>query len=336
MNARKILIANIFLCIIGIMSCTGQKQSNTKKADTIALAPCPVFVSDSAMQYVKDQCSFGPRLPESEASAQCGDYIMEKFEQFGTQVSEQFAEVTVYDGSKVSARNIIASINPENPDRILFCAHWDSRPWADNDPNPDNHMKPVMGANDGASGVAVMLEMARVLQQSPVKLGIDFVCFDVEDMGTPEWAENEFDSGRETWCLGSKAWAEAARNNQYSARYGILMDMVGGRGCTFSKELISQEYAGPIVEMVWKLAGQMGYRHYFPLKDGGYLMDDHVNVNLIAGIPCLDIVPHFTEGPSNFGPTWHTVEDTPDNIDPNVLNAVGQTLVQLIYNEDAQ
>ena len=118
MNARKILIANIFLCIIGIMSCTGQKQSNTKKADTIALAPCPVFVSDSAMQYVKDQCSFGPRLPESEASAQCGDYIMEKFEQFGTQVSEQFAEVIVYDGSKVSARNIIASINPE-----LFLSH---------------------------------------------------------------------------------------------------------------------------------------------------------------------------------------------------------------------
>lgn len=336
MNARKILIANIFLCIVGIMSCTGQKQSNTKKADTIALAPCPVFVSDSAMQYVKDQCSFGPRLPESEASALCGDYIIEKFEQFGTQVSEQFADVTVYDGSKVSARNITASINPENPDRILFCAHWDSRPWADNDPNPDNHKKPVMGANDGASGVAVMLEMARVLQQSPVKLGIDFVCFDVEDMGTPEWAESEFDNGRETWCLGSKAWAEAARNNQYSARYGILMDMVGGRGCTFSKELISQEYAGPIVEMVWKLAGQMGYRHYFPLKDGGYLMDDHVNVNLIAGIPCLDIVPHFTEGPSNFGPTWHTVEDTPENIDPNVLNAVGQTLVQLIYNEDAQ
>ena len=336
MNARKILIANIFLCIIGMMSCTGQKQSNTKKADTIALAPCPVFVSDSAMLYVEKQCSFGPRLPESEASALCGDYIIEKFEQFGARVSEQFADVTIYDGSKVSARNIIASINPENPDRILFCAHWDSRPWADNDPNPDNHMKPVMGANDGASGVAVMLEMARVLQQNPIKLGIDFVCFDVEDMGTPEWAEAEFDNDGETWCLGSKAWAEEARNNQYSARYGILMDMVGGLGCTFSKELVSLEYAGPIVEMIWKLAGQIGYRHYFPMKEGGFLMDDHVNVNLIAGIPCLDIVPHFTEGPSSFGPTWHTVKDTPENIDPKVLNAVGQTLIQLIYNENAQ
>lgn len=336
MNVKKILLGSILLCVSGMMACTGQKQSSAKAADTIALAPCPAFQSDSAMQYVEDQCAFGPRLPESEASALCGDYIIEKFEKFGTQVREQIADVTIYDGSKVSARNIIASINPENPDRILLCAHWDCRPWADHDPNPDNHHTPVMGANDGASGVAVMLEIARVLQQQPVKLGIDFVCFDVEDMGTPEWAEEDYDSGRETWCLGSKVWAEEARNNQYSARYGILMDMVGGRGCTFSKELISQEYAGPIVDLIWKLAGQLGYRHYFPMRDGGYLMDDHVNVNLVAGIPCLDIVPHFTEGPSSFGPTWHTVQDTPENIDPNVLNAVGQTLVQLIYNENAQ
>lgn len=335
MSIKTKLISCIFLSVVGMMACTGQKQSTTKTADTIALAPSPKFMQDSAMQYVVDQCAFGPRLPESEASARCGDYLVAKFKQFGTQVREQKVSVTIYDGSKVAARNIIASVNPSNPNRILLCAHWDSRPWADNDPNPDNHHSPVMGANDGASGVAVMLEIARVLQQHPVELGIDFVCFDVEDMGTPEWGESDF-SSNDTWCLGSKAWAEEAAATGYSARYGILMDMVGGRGCTFSRELISQQYAGPIVEMVWKLAGQLGYRHYFPQKDGGYLMDDHVNVNLIAGIPCLDIVPHFTEGPSNFGPTWHTVQDTPENIDPNVLNAVGQTLIQLIFNENAQ
>ena len=333
---KNILTGNIILCMfLGMMACTGQKQSSVRSADTISLAPCPEFVADSAMQFVVDQCDFGPRVPESEAAARCGDYIIEKFEQYGALVSEQTKEVTIYDGSKVMARNIIASLNPENADRILFCAHWDCRPWADNDPDPNNHKTPVMGANDGASGVAVMLEIARILQQTPVKLGIDFVCFDVEDMGTPEWAESEY-GNNDTWCLGSRAWAEEARNNQYSARYGILMDMVGGLGCTFSKELVSLEYAGPVVEMIWKLAGQIGYRHYFPMKEGGFLMDDHVNVNLIAGIPCLDIVPHFTEGPSSFGPTWHTVKDTPENIDPKVLNAVGQTLVQLIYNENAQ
>ncbi len=227
MNIKTKLISCLFLGVVGMMACTGQKQSTTKTADTIALAPSPQFLQDSAMQYVVDQCNFGPRLPESEASARCGDYLVEKFKQFGTQVREQKTNVTIYDGSQVAARNIIASLNPSNPNRILLCAHWDCRPWADNDPNPDNHRSPVMGAKDGASGVDVMLEIARDLQQHPVELGIDFVCFDVEDMGTPEWAETG-NTGNETWCLGSQAWAEEAAATGYSARYGILMDMEDG------------------------------------------------------------------------------------------------------------
>jgi len=316
-------------------SCGGNTKIKGDASDTIALKPCPVFVADSAMLFIQEQCDFGARVPGSKAASKCGDYIKAQFERFGAKVNEQLADVTIYDGSTIQARNIIASVNPDQTNRLLVCAHWDSRPWADEDPNPAKHHTPVPAANDGASGVAVMLELCRLLQQEPVKIGVDFVCFDAEDMGTPNWAEDADDRG-DTWCLGSRVWAEKAHDDSYRARYGILLDMVGGRGCRFYRESVSRRYADPVVEMVWKLANQLGYGHYFPMQDGGMLIDDHVNVNQIARIPCLDIVPYFEYGPSTFGPTWHTVSDTPENIDIYVLEAVGQTLTQLLYNEEIE
>ena len=266
-----------------------------------------------------------------DAARRCGDYLVGRFKELGAEVEEQFADVTIWDGTKKPARNIIAHINPSNSDRILLCSHWDSRPWADNDPDEKNHRTPILAANDGASGVAVMLEICRLLQEKPVQVGIDMICFDAEDLGTPQWEEDRIGSS-DTWCLGSKFWAERARADGYKARFGVLLDMVGGLGATFLREGISRQLADPIVNRVWQLAGQLGYRQFFPLKDGGYVTDDHINVN-DAGIPCIDIIPHYNDGPSSFGPTWHTLKDTPDNIDPNVLEAVGQTLTQLIYNE---
>ena len=170
------------------------------------------------------------------------------------------------------------------------------------------------------------------MAQQPVEVGVDMVCFDAEDMGVPQW-EDDVEETSDSWCLGSRFWSEQAAGVNYQARYGVLLDMVGGRGSTFSREMVSRYYADPIVGLLWALANQLGYGHYFPMKDGGYLTDDHVNVNRIARIPCIDVVPHFTEGPSSFGPTWHTVSDTPENIDTNVLMAVGQSLTQLLYNE---
>ena len=328
---RYILLA-VLACILS--ACGGNTKSNNKGTDTIALAPCPVFSTDSCMKYIQEQCNFGPRVTGSKESDRCRQYLVEQFQRLGASVEEQPCNVTIWDGTVLPACNIIAKLNAENLDRILFCAHWDSRPWADNDENEKNHRKPILAANDGASGVAVMMEICRLLQQSPVKVGIDFICFDAEDLGTPEWAETE-ESDSHTWCLGSKYWAEKAREEGYRARYGILLDMVGGRGSVFPAEKVSLEYAQPIVSLIWRLGNQIGYGHYFPLnKEGGFLMDDHVNVNRYARVPCIDIVPYFTDGPSSFGPTWHTVNDTPENIDPNVLEAVGQTLTQLIYNEE--
>ena len=314
-----------------LASCTGQTRSKVSSADTIALAPCPRFSADSAMLYINEQCAFGPRVTGSNAASLCGDFLIARFKAFGAEVEEQKATVTIWDGTKLPARNIIARINSSNPNRILLCAHWDSRPWADNDPDEANHHTPILAANDAASGVAVMLEICRLLQQQPLQVGIDLICFDAEDLGTPDWEDRLGSS--DTWCLGSRFWAERARTDGYKARYGILLDMVGGRGATFSREGISMQVAQPIVNRVWKLAGQLGYRQFFPLTDGNYITDDHINVNEIAGIPCIDIIPYYREGPSSFGPTWHTVKDTPENIDPNVLEAVGQTITQMIYNE---
>lgn len=314
-----------------LASCGGQNKGNAPKADTIALAACPRFSASNAMQFINEQCEFGPRVTGSEASRLCGDYLVERFKAFGAEVEEQTGTVTIWDGSKLSARNIIARINPSSPNRILLCAHWDSRPWADNDEDEANYHTPILAANDGASGVAVLLEICRLLQEEPVQVGVDLICFDAEDLGTPQWAEDRSDAS-DTWCLGSSLWEEKATAEGYKARYGILLDMVGGYGASFSREGISMQLAGPVVNRVWQLAGQLGYRQFFPLKDSGHITDDHINVNR-AGVPCIDIIPYYREGPSSFGPTWHTVKDTPENIDPNVLEAVGQTITQLIYNE---
>ena len=328
----KYILIVILTALLG--ACGGKSGKNIGGPDTITLAPCPTFNTDTCMKYIQEQCDFGPRVTGSEAAAQCRQYLISQFQRMGATVEEQQADVTLWDGSVLPACNIIARLNPGNQDRILICSHWDSRPWADNDEDEQNHRTPVPAANDGASGVAMMMEICRLLQQKPIRVGIDFVCFDAEDMGTPQWAETE-ESTSDTWCLGSRFWAERAREEGYRARYGILLDMVGGRGSVFPAEKVSQEYAQPVASLMIRLGNQLGYGHYFPLnREGGYLMDDHVNVNRIARIPCIDIVPYFTDGPSSFGPTWHTVNDTPENIDPNVLEAVGQTLTQLIYNEE--
>ncbi len=329
----KLIISAALLATL--CSCGERTRGDVTRADTIALQPCPVFDSGSAMDYIGKQCSFGPRVPGTSAWSTCAEWLATTFQELGCEVERQSTSVTVYDGSTVPCTNIIARLNPENHDRVLLCAHWDTRPWADNDPDPSNHHTPVPGANDGASGVAVLLEMAHAITgfSTPLKTGVDFVCFDVEDYGTPEWADDDLNTG-DTWCLGSTYWAQQATASDYKARFGILFDMVGGRGGTFSMERISEQYAAPVMQMFWHLAHQIGYGQFFPLRRGSYITDDHVPVNQIAHVPCIDIVPYHTDGPSVFGPTWHTLSDAPDNIDPNVLEAVGQTALQLLYNDN--
>ena len=310
----------------------------------------------------------------SKAHDLCAKWIMDKFRSFGLSVTPQQALLKGYDGTMLRATNIIASYRPELKDRILICAHWDSRPWADNDPDEANHRKPVIAANDGASGVAVMLEIARLLNGlqltvdslqmntsaadsssaadassvpnqptdiSSVKrqpstlnntIGIDFICFDAEDWGTPQWDDSPSDGN--TWALGSQYWAANPHVEGYNARYGILLDMVGGQGAQFYQEQFSLSYARSVVDKVWRASQVVGFGSYFPKREGVGITDDHLPVNRVAKIPCIDIIPYYPDcEQSSFGPTWHTVNDDMAHIDRATLQAVGQTLVQVLFSE---
>ena len=297
----------------------------------------PSFNADSAYAFTKAQCDFGPRDMNSRGHDLCGEWIVSKFKEYGCKVTTQTATLAGYDGTKLRSRNIMASINPEATTRILLCAHWDSRPWADNDPDSANWRKPILAANDAASGVAVMLELARIIGKSKdekafsKQLGIDFVCFDAEDWGTPQWADVA--DNADSWALGAQYWSKNLPQG-YEARYGILLDMVGGVGAKFYREGMSMQYAPEIVKKVWRAAREVGFGSYFPKEDGGVITDDHVPVNQFAKIPTIDIIPYYADcQQSSFGPTWHTLADNMENIDKNTLKAVGQTLVQVIYKE---
>lgn len=309
---------------------------STKKADNdteTMVAVGPEFNADSAYLFCEKQCDFGPRTMNSDAHDKCGAWIVDKFKQYGCSVIEQKADLKAYDGTMLKSNNIIASYKPEQTTRILLCAHWDCRPWADNDPDSTNWRKPVMGANDGASGIAVMLEIARQLQKSDsLNIGVDFVCFDAEDWGIPQWSDAE-DNG-DSWALGAQYWAENPHKAGYEARFGILLDMVGGTGARFYQEGMSKQYAQPIVNKIWTAARAAGYESLFPNEQGGYVTDDHIPVNQKTKIPTADIIAFYPNcQQSSFGPTWHTVNDTMENIDRNILKAVGQTVIQVLFSE---
>jgi hypothetical protein len=309
-------------------------DSATDNTEDISSAPVgPSFDADSAYAYCKTQCDFGPRVMNSSAHDQCEQYIISKFKAFGMTVTPQKATLAGYDGTKLASTNIIASYKPELTTRILICAHWDSRPWADNDPDKKNHKKPVMAANDGASGVAVMMEMARIINHDKkLDIGVDFICLDAEDWGTPQWS-NEQDDG-DSWALGAQYWASNPHKKGYEARYGILLDMVGGQGAQFYQEGMSKQFAQTIVDKVWNAASAIGYGSYFPTGEGGMITDDHIPINKKANIPTIDIIPYYPDcKQSSFGPTWHTVSDDMAHIDKNTMKAVGQTVIQVLYSE---
>lgn len=305
-------------------------EQASAESDETAVAVGPSFNADSAFSFCAAQCNFGPRPMNSEAHEACGEWIAEKFRSFGCQVVTQRADLRGYDGTMLKSTNIMARFRPELTTRILLCAHWDSRPWADNDPDEANHRKPILAANDAASGVAVMLEVARLLPDS-LSIGVDFVCFDAEDWGTPQWYEGE-DPG-DSWALGAQYFA-ANLPEGYEARYGILLDMVGGQGARFYQEGVSLQYAPAIVEKVWRAARSAGYGSFFPMDSGGFITDDHVPLNRTAHIPTIDIIPYYPDcQQSSFGPTWHTLSDDMQHIDRNTLKAVGQTLIQVLFTE---
>lgn len=335
MKKSKIMIALLIVALIAgaafnFLPSNKAEVSETEEIEKVQPVG-PDFNADSAYIYLQEQCDFGPRTMNSTAHDKCEKWIIQKFEQYGCKVTTQKATLKGYDGTPLRSTNIMASYNPKATTRIMFCAHWDCRPWADNDPDSTNWHKPIVAANDAASGVGVMIELARILKGSGLELGVDFICFDAEDYGTPQWFEGE-DPG-DTWALGAQYFANNLPEG-YAPRYGILLDMVGGVGAKFYREGMSMQYAPAIVKKVWNAARQVGYGSYFPKDDGGMITDDHIPVNQTANIPCIDVIPYYPDcAQSSFGPTWHTIADNMDNIDKNTLKAVGQTMVQVLFTE---
>ena len=323
----------VLIGTFGILSCGAGSQKSTVKTETSTVKP--TFNPDSSYSYVEKQTSYGPRVPNTKNHTDCKDYLSEKMKAFGAKTTNQDCELTSWDGTKLKATNIIASYQPEKTRRILLCAHWDSRPWADQDSNPANWRTPIDGANDGASGVAVLMEVGRQLQAEAAKgnlpaCGVDIVFLDAEDLGTPKFSKKE--DNEDTWCLGTQYWAKEAKKSGYQAEFGILLDMVGGKAPNFVWDYYSLQYAPQVLQNVWSAAASLGYNTYFVPAEGGAITDDHLYVNRIAGIPCIDIIDYNSGNGSGFVPYWHTTGDILKNIDKNSLKMVGETLLNVIFN----
>ena len=319
------------VCVILFDACgpSVPKPDPDLPTDTkIQLASYPTFSADSAFQYVAKQVAFGPRVPNTPEHARCAAFLRSELARFCDTVIVQTAPDTTYDGTRITMKNIIGVFNPQAKNRILLCAHWDTRPFADQDPNRPRER--FDGANDGGSGVGVLLEMARIMHTRKPGIGIDIVFFDAEDWGDVSGKVDH------SYCLGSQYWSKNPHVPGYKAMYGILLDMVGGKDALFGLEMNSVSSARELVMQLWAIAGQLGYGKHFVYAERGPITDDHVYVIHNLKIPMVDIIQYDPENRHQFADYWHTHADNLESVDPATLKAVGETLAAQIYTEDAR
>jgi glutaminyl-peptide cyclotransferase len=334
MNRSRIALILLILFVLSggyfWFSSGNSASSTTNSAST--LVPSPDFVADSAYAYIAKQVAFGPRVPNSAAQIACRDYLTAQLKRHGWEVSLQEFTSFRYDGLQMKGYNILARYNPSAVKRILLAAHWDARSIADKD--TVRPKEPIDAANDGASGVGVLLEIARQIASSPTKpnVGIDIVLFDLEDHGEPH--DFTGNTSSTSWALGSQHWAANIMPAGYKPYYGILLDMVGAKGALFPHEGSSMQYAPGIVRSIWATASDLGYSNYFLDEDAFGISDDHTAVNEVAKIQMIDIIDlRPMNGGYEFGLYHHTHQDNLQIIDKATLKAVGQTLLQVLYRE---
>ncbi len=294
----------------------------------------PSFNQDSAYLYVQKQVDFGPRVPNTKAHDDCGDWLASELVRHGFDTIVQRGKVLAFNGNVLNMQNIIGQYNKEEKERVMFCAHWDTRPFADRD--TVNKNRPIDGANDGASGVGVLLEVARQISLQHPSLGIDIIFFDAEDYGAVQVSETmqDLSSISHTWCLGSQFWCKNPPIPNYNPKYGILLDMVGAEDAIFPKDAVSRHYAGGLVNKVWKAAQNMGYGNYFVNQLAGAITDDHTYINEMTNIPVIDIIHYVPNGNyGDFGKFHHTHADNMDIVNKETLGAVGQVMLHVIYQE---
>jgi len=319
----------LFVIAMNFYACKSDKPLENKANITPIMVP--KFDRDTAFAFVEQQVAFGPRVPNTTAHTTCKDWFVAQFTSFGAVVTVQDFQPKAYTGLVLKASNIIARYNPDATRRILLAAHWDTRPFADSPLNETRTKDPPPGADDGASGVGVLLEIARQLQGQPLQnLGVDIVLFDAEDYGESN-GDNTY-----SWGLGAQHWSRNPHISPASFKYGILLDMVGSKGARFCMEEISMNFAPQVVRKVWQAAQNLGYGNYFVNEKSGAIIDDHYFVNTIARIPMIDIINRPENSRTGFGDYWHTHDDDMNIIDARTLRAVGQTLLEVIYQEDSQ
>ena len=334
---KSILI--VIAAVLMLASCNEKKPNISPEGDTQPKKTIivPQFNADSAYQYVAMQTQFGPRVPETKAHADCAAWLTAKLGEFADTVIVQDFRTRLFNEKGIDGQNIVAVFHPKAKKRIVLCAHWDSRPYADHDPDEANTHTPIDGANDGASGVGVLLECARQfkLQALPEHLGVDIVFFDLEDYGPRQTeAELYYDESVNHWALGSQYWSKHPHVYGYKAYYGVLLDMVGGSNPNFPKEYYSQGYAAWVSNKIWRKAYDLGYRPYFNNELGPIVSDDHLPMNQMAGIPTVDIIDLQPESSNGcFPEVWHTLNDNLENIDKTTLGMVGDVLLHTIYEE---
>lgn len=313
------LAASFFAC--------ASKTSTTVQEQ--APAPSTPFCADSAFAFVAAQTAFGPRVPGSEASRNCAQWLLSTLTRLGADtVIASHNSVTAYDGTDLNITNITARFNTHVPKRVLLLAHWDSRPWADHDPNPDMRMTPIDGANDGASGVGVILEIARILRANGDDTGLDILFVDAEDYGHRE-GDNMHPDSPSGWCLGTQEWLTNPTIDLPTIKYAVLLDMVGGKDAVFPHEYHSQLAAYELCARLSRAAERVGEGARFPNQTGEAVLDDHIPL-LAAKVPAIDIIENANPQTGSFNPTWHTMDDNIQNIDPATLGAVGRTVYELI------
>lgn len=325
LKATKYFII-LLLALLSIHGCKNEPSSGKpQKEETVTPVKIPRFNQDSAYAFIEKQLSFGYRVPGTEASKNCKDWIVNKMKSYGASVEEQDFKASFLGKKDVNATNIIAQFKPGNKKRILLCAHYDSRLVAEKDADESIQNDPIPGADDGASGTAALIEIGRVLQVNPIDLGVDVIFFDAEDQG-------DNDGAQDTWCLGSQFWTNNPHKRKYDAEFGILLDMIAADGAVFHKEGYSYQYARNYTDKIWKLAQGMGYGDLFQNKVIGGITDDHFYINTVLGIPTVDIIN--TAGMSSgktFGDYHHTHADDINIINKRNLRIVGQIVTAVVY-----
>lgn len=311
----------VIIVFLSFLSCGSEKISQENKKVKIES-----FNQDSAYVFIQKQVDFGKRYMNTTEHEECKNWLVSKLQNYDFEVITQDFKARSYMNEELNGTNIIGRYKPEVKERMLLCAHYDTRHIADKD-STDIEL-PIDGADDGGSGVGVILEIARQIKANPIPMGLDIVFFDTEDYGSDK-PGNDY-----SWGLGSQYWSKNLHEEPYEVKYGILLDMVGSKNATFPKEGYSVKTAGKEVDKIWRFAKTLGYEKYFVDRPAGYYTDDHRFVIENAQIPMIDVINVKPDG--GFGHYHHTHLDNMENIDKQTLKAVGQIILATIYKESNQ